>query len=353
MPGSAPTLRSLARTLGLSRTTVSDALRGSPRVDPSTAARVKVAAREAGYRRNPLAGALMSELRRSRGTAFRGVLAAIDFNEPDRPDYAARYHRELVLGGETRAVELGFKVEKFVVGRAGLSVSRLDSILQSRGIHGVILLPAWDEPDLSNLDWTRFAGIYTDYIIERPALHSVCSDHYRSLLAALQRLATLGYRRPGLFLQKHQDERLQYRWGAAFRAFQESHPGIKPVPPLIVESFTRESFTPWFKRHKPDVVLGHNTEAIDWMEHLGADVPATHGFVCLNVLMKTRPCAGLDLQPRQLGARATELLIAQLQRNETGIPEWPSTTTIPARWMDGPTLRSAKPSKHANAPHET
>ena len=69
------------------------------------------------------------------------------------------------------------------------------------------------------------------------------------------------------------------------------------------------------------------------------------GCACLNVLMKTRPCAGLDLQPQQLGARGTELLIAQLQRNETGIPEWPTTTTIPARGIDGPTLRSAPPSK--------
>src|SRR5690606_23305757 len=139
------------------------------------------------------------------GAAFRGVLAAIDFNEPERPEYAGQYHRELVLGAEARAVELGFKVERFSVGHAGVSVQRLDSILQSRGIHGVILLPAWEDPDLSALDWTRFAGIYTDYIIERPALHSVCSDHYRSLLAALQRVAGLGYRQPGLFLHRHQD----------------------------------------------------------------------------------------------------------------------------------------------------
>ncbi len=341
MPGPAPTLRSLACVLGLSRTTVSDALRGSPRVDPDTAARVRKVAREAGYRRNPLAGALMSELRRSRGTAFRGVLAAVDFTEPERPSHAASYHKELVTGANTRAVELGFKVESFSVGHAGVSVQRLDSILQSRGIHGVILLPSWDEPDLSALDWSRYAGIYTDYIIERPALHSVCSDHYRSLLAALQRLAGLGYRRPGLFLQKHQDERLQYRWGAAFRAFQESHPALKPVPPLLDDTVTRENFLKWFRRHKPDVVLGHNTDAIAWMESAGARVPATHGFACLNHIMKTRACAGLDLQPRILGARAAELVIAQLQRNETGIPEWPSTTTIPARWTDGPTLRPA------------
>jgi DNA-binding LacI/PurR family transcriptional regulator len=340
MSDPAPTLRSLARTLGLSRTTVSDALRGSPRVDPDTAARVKKAAKEAGYRRNPLAGALMSELRRSRGTAFRGVLAALDFNEPTRPEHAARYHRELVVGAEERAAELGFKVETFGVGSTGVSVQRLDSILQSRGIHGVILLPVWDEPDLSKLDWTRFSGIYTDYIIERPALHSVCPDHYRSLLAALQRLAGLGYRRPGIFLQRHHDERLQFRWGAAFRAFQESHPAVKAIPPLIVEEFAREEFVAWFRKHKPDVVLAHHSEAIGWMESCGAELPATHGFVCLNVLMKTRPTAGLDLQPRILGARAAELVIAQLQRNETGIPEWPSTTTIPAKWTDGPTLRA-------------
>ncbi len=69
-------------------------------------------------------------------------------------------------------------------------------------------------------------------------------------------------------------------------------------------------------------------------------MPATHGFVSLNLLMTTRRCAGLDLQPRTLGARSAELLIAQLQRNETGIPEWPTTTTIPGRWVDGPTLRT-------------
>jgi LacI family transcriptional regulator len=35
-----------------------------------------------------------------------------------------------------------------------------------------------------------------------------------------------------------------------------------------------------------------------------------------------------------------ELLIAQIHRNEYGVPELPSTTTIPAAWVDGPTLRN-------------
>ena len=40
----------------------------------------------------------------------------------------------------------------------------------------------------------------------------------------------------------------------------------------------------------------------------------------------------LQSRSAKLGARAVELLIAQLQRNELGVPAWPTTTTVPARW---------------------
>jgi LacI family transcriptional regulator len=283
----------------------------------------------------------MSELRRSRGSTFRGVIAAVDIDEPDRPAHAARYHRELAVGATARAGELGFKVESFVMGGSGLSVQRLDSVLQSRGIHGVLLLPVWHEPDVSKLNWKLYSGVYLDYIIERPALHAVCSDHYRAIMNALTLLAGRGYRRPGLVLHRHNDARLQYRWSGAFRAFQATHPGITPVAPLMAAKPDRGEFVEWFRAVQPDVVLAHNTEIIEWMEGCGAQIPATHGFVSLNILTRLHPCAGVDLQPAIVGACAAELLVAQIQRNERNVPEWPTTTMIPARWVDGPTLRDA------------
>lgn len=340
--GSTPTVRSLARDLGLSHTTVSDALRGKGRVDPATVARVLKAANDAGYKRNPLAAAVMSELRRSRGGTFRGVLAAVDIVEPQRRDPHGIFHAELLAGGGARAVELGFKLETFVVDRTSLTVPRLDGILKSRGIHGVLVLPSWFAPDWTELDWPSFAGVYTDYVIERPALHCVCCNHFRSTMALLVRLAERGYKRPGLYVERGRDERTQHRFGAAFRTFQETHEGVERVPPLFVATHNREEFTAWFRKHQPDVVLAHFTEVIDWMEACGARLPQTHGFASLNLLYKTRPCAGLDQQPRELGARAVEMLIAQLQRNETGVPAWPTTTTIPARWVEGPTLRKPR-----------
>jgi LacI family transcriptional regulator len=340
MKSPAPTVRSLARALGLSHTTVSDALRGKGRVDPATAERVKKAAKEAGYKRNPLAAAVMSELRRSRGGTFRGVLAAVDLFEPDRAPHGV-FHKELVAGGRARAIELGFKLEEFVVGTAGMTLPRLDSILQSRAIHGVLLLPSWYSPDWSGLEWSRYAGVYTDYVIEQPALHCVCCNHYRSMIAVLTRLAARGYRRPGLVVERGRDDRTHRRFSAAFRSFQESDPGIEVIPMLISDERRQSDFNAWFRQHKPDVVLAHFTEVLDWMEAAGARVPETNAFVSLNLLYKTRPCAGLDQQPRQLGARAVELLIAQLQRNERGVPEWATTTTIPARWVEGPTVRKS------------
>jgi LacI family transcriptional regulator len=335
----APTVRSIARALGLSHTTVSDALRGKGRVDPTTAERVRLAADEAGYRRNPLAAAVMSELRRSRGGTFRGVLAALDLYEPGRAPHGA-FHRELLQGGRARAVELGFKLEEFIVGLEGMTVPRLDAILQSRGINGVLLLPSWYAPDWSQLDWSRYAAIYTDYVIDRPALHCVCCNHYRSMLSILSLLTARGYRRPGLYIERGRDERTQRRFSAAFRSFQEApDAGCERVPPLICDERRQGEFVTWFRRYNPDVVLAHFTDVIDWMQAAGARIPDAHGFVSLNVLYRTTPCAGLDQQPRELGARGVELLIAQLQRNDCGIPQWPTTTTIPGRWIEGPTIR--------------
>jgi len=335
-----PSLRELARSLGLSHTTVSEALRASPRVKAATRERVLKAARDVGYRHNPLAGALMSEMRRSRSGTFRGVLAVIDLDGPEkRPANAARYHVELTRGASERAVELGFKIEPFIIGHNDISISRLDAILKTRGIHGVFLLPSSEDPDLTQLDWSRYAGVYADYIIEHPGLHSVCSDHYRSMLTTLQRLHALGYKRPGLVLNRHHDERLLYRWEAAFQAYQNHHSGFTRLPPLIVPEIGKPDFCAWFKAAKPDVVLCHRAEAIEWMEACGASVPRTHGFCCLNIMVNVVPCAGLDLQPWLLGVRGAELLIAQIHRNEYGVPDIPSTTTIPAAWVDGPTLR--------------
>ncbi|PTY08722.1 LacI family transcriptional regulator [Opitutaceae bacterium EW11] len=339
--GAVPTVRYLAKLLKVSPTTVSEALRDLPRVRVETRLRIQKAADALAYRPNPLASAVMSEMRKNRRSLFRGMLAAVALDEPERPPAASAFFRAILEGATNRAKELGFGLETFLVGPRGVKIPRLDAILQSRGIRGVLILPAWDPPDFSRLNWRNYAGVYTDYLIENPALHSICSDHHRSMTSALERLHARGYRRPGLFLKSHQDQRLQRRWEAAFLAFQRHAPGLETVPPLVSDTIDRASFNAWFRRHRPDVVLGHDVRARDWMRECGAKIPDTHGFFCLNLAEHPEPCAGLDQQPEWVGARATEIVVGELHRNQFGIPDHPSLTTIVARWVDGPTIRGA------------
>ncbi|OIQ95000.1 DNA-binding transcriptional repressor MalI [mine drainage metagenome] len=346
-PMATPTLRSLARSLGLSRTTISDALRGSPRVNPETVQRVRAAAEAAGYERNPLTAAVMSHLRRSSGQKFRGVIGAIEMIDGPQTDHAKRYNESVFEGVTERANRLGFKVERFQTSPDGVRLNRLDTILHTRGIQGLVILPVLAFPDFSALSWPRYTGVYIDYLINHPPLHCVCSDHYRSMIALLQTLHERGYHRPGLYMEIPHDERLHFRWEGAFLALQRYLPGIDAVPVLRLKSVTRDDFASWFKKYDPDVVIGHKIDALGWMKECGAKTPKTHGFVCLNSLRTNGDCAALDFQAPQLGARAAELVIGQLLHNEFGVPPEASLTTIPARLVEGPTLRTAAPKKRA------
>ena len=335
----APSINTLARTLGLSRTTISDALRGKGRVSPDTVSRVRQAAVAAGYRPNPLVATVLGSINRARSASFRGALAVVDIHEPEHPH--GPFPRELIAGAKERAAEMGFSIAEFAVGPDRLPWSRLDSILQSRGAHGIIVLPSWFPADLSALDWSRYAGIYTDYLTTGPTLHSVSPDHYGSMLDLVARLAARGYRRPGLILERQRDERIGRRQSAAFCAAQPACSG-QPVPPLITAAYPdfAAEFAPWFRAHRPDVVLSHFPETRDWMRACAPNATPP-GFVLLNILDRTQPCAALDLQPRVLGARAAEMVVGQVLRNEFGVPTWPSRTTVQARWVEGPTVRAA------------
>ncbi|MCF3651653.1 LacI family DNA-binding transcriptional regulator [Synoicihabitans lomoniglobus] len=338
-----PTLRTLAKELGLSRTTVSDALRGSPRVKAKTIERVRAAADAAGYQRNPLTGTVMSLLRRSGGQEFRGVIGIIDFVPEDRSPHAQRYADAVVAGIDRRADELGFKAERFEVGPKGMHLKRLDTIMHTRGIQALIILPAVGFPDLTALNWNRYTAVYTDYFIDRPGLHCVCSDHYRSMVALLNETHRRGYRRPGLYMEIPLDERLQFRWEGAFVALQKYLPDITEVPPLRLAKISKKEFLIWFKKHNPDVVFGHDSDALQWMKEAGARVPETHSYVCLNSLRAQTGCTALDFQSGQLGARSAELVTAQLLHNELGVPREPSLTTLPALLVEGNTLAKVKP----------
>jgi len=336
----APTIRSLARRLRLSVATVSEALRDSPRVQPVTRARVQRVAQQLGYKVNPLLGAALSAVRRARHQQYRGTLALIDTDEENRAQYVL-FHREIIAGAEARAQELGFQTELFWLGERApaLPHRRLAGVLHARGISGAVLLPFNTAQDLSDFDFSRLAAVQMDHCLVQPRLHTILPDHYVSMMHALERLTQRGYRRIGLCLEQRKDVRLKNKWSSGFLAYFRSYARDTGIPGLIEPQLTRSAFLSWFRHYKPDLVVGHFQPMVDWLREIKVRVPEDVGYFNLNVTERTAPCAGLDLEPRRLGAAAIETVVAMLHRQERGVPAFPQTITLEATWVEGPTLR--------------
>ncbi|MDB6169579.1 MAG: hypothetical protein JWM88_2443 [Verrucomicrobia bacterium] len=335
---SAVTLGFVAKTCGISSATASRALSGHPNVRAAIRARVQAVAQAHGYRRNHLVSTIMGQVRSARTQHFLGNLALVHVPSPAQPTLRPVQLR-MIRAAEERAAELGFRAGVFSLGdRAGGSAA-LARVLQARGVLGVVFLQPNSNRTTEGFPWEHFTSVQIDYDSPMLVQHTVSLDHHFTLVAALARLAALGYRRIGLFIERHKDERLVHKWSAAFRSFQENHGGVGSVPVLMSERISRPAFLAWQRTHRPDLVLGHVDRALGWLQRAGITAPKDIGFFNLNWNERMRPCAGLDLRPELHGVVAIETLAAQIQRNERGMPANPQTVSILGRWVDGPTVR--------------
>jgi LacI family transcriptional regulator len=334
------TLRALAQRCGISPATVSRALSGHPNVSAKVRAKVRQFAEREGYQRNQLISGVMAQVRNARTQHFVGNLAVVHVPAPEQPELRPMQQR-MIAGAQARAQELGFKIGTFTLGPGAKAPATLARVLRARGVMGVVFLHSNSNGKVAAFPAHDFAIVQIDYDSPELRHHTVSLDHHFTLIGALSRLRAGGYRRIGLFLERHKDDRLLHKWSAAFRSFQENQGGIGSIPPLQVTAVTAAEFNPWRKAHKPDLVIGHVDRAVAWLGEAGLRVPEAAGFFNLNWDERTRPCAGLDLRPELHGSVAVETLAAQIQRSERGWPADPRTVMFSGQWVDGPTLRPA------------
>ncbi len=322
-------LRKLAADLGVSHSTVSAALRGLPGVKPTTRERVRSFAASSGYRLNPLASAVMGELRRARGGVFRGVLAVLRL-EP-RALLAAeteRAQRRAAAGVAERAAELGFGIEEITLGQRGHEPARLEDILVSRGVDGVLVFAPEDDERMRLVDWSRLNAVVIGPAAAEHGLCAVCIDHLDAAARALGRLRAAGYRRPGLVLRSNESAESRRRWAAAFQvawaagAGEAAGRGGEKAPRLFVlEADHGEEFRRWVETELIDVVVS------------GADKRSRYPIPAFSLDLPGERTteAGIDQGHERFGARAVDLLTEQLMRNREVTRE-ASVTLLPARW---------------------
>lgn len=335
----------IAGQAGVSKNTVSLALRHDPQIPAATRARIERIARRLGYAKNPVVAQLMTELRKAHPSGYRRTFALLNANmdpqafvrHPTIPAYVAGCRRRAALHGCT--------LDEFWLHDAELHGERLSRVLRARGIRGVIVVGMMKEnrlPPRFAAVWRRHAVVVTGVRTHGPTLSFACVDHHALVLEAMARGARIGYRRPALVLEGAIDRLVEGRFSAGFGTGQQRLAASDRLPGFYeVEEARREPgrFLDWFRRHRPDVILTLHTVVREWLEAVDVLAPRDVGLIQLERRRGCDDWAGMDQHNDLTGEAAVDMLLSQLNNNEAGIPAFPRATLVAGSWGDGTTVR--------------
>lgn len=342
------TMSTIAHELGVSKNTVSLALRHDPQIPAATRERVQEAAKRLGYALNPVVAHLMAQLRRSHTGAPRHTLALVNAN---RDKDAFRAHPTLpsyVDGVRRRAAQQGYGVDLFWLHDPQLDGARLNRILRARGIRGVVVVGLMDEnrlPERFAATWRQHACVVTGLRTHEPTLSFCCVDHHALVLQAVERVLAMGYRRPGLAIDVRIDRLVEGRFSSGMWVGQQALPPEQRVAPfyeLEGGGPAADRFHAWLDRERPDVVFTLYNVVRRWVEARGLRVPRDLGLVQLERRSEPQDWAGMDQHNDRTGEAAVDMVISLLHRQELGVPDYPRATLVGASWVDGATVRRHK-----------
>lgn len=337
-------MQDVARQAGVHVATVSRALRRRRGVSDEVRAKVLHVAAELGYQINPLVSALIRSRRNPRRNNYQATLGVLT---PPWPYQAQSYredYRQLIEGAEQRAGGFGYRLEEFKLGARGMSAQRLSEILKARNIAGLILPPLYAAQDTIEVDWKHWPVVAIGYS-QRIPVPRVVHNHSRAMHLALAKCRQHGCERVGLILPRRVSEKVEDRWVAAYLLDQfRQRRRAAALPPLLLDGNPGpEAFTPWFKTHRPDAIIGlqHLTPVHRWLQAARIRVPETVALVTLDYREPGPRFPGIDQNYTQLGGLAVEQLVNLVERNDRAMMQRATVLAVDGVWRDGPTLGAA------------
>lgn len=346
------TLADVAREANVHVTTVSLAMRNHPRLPAATRIRIQKIADRLGYRPDPLLQALV---------AYRGM--TMPRRNPPTLAYVTNWntrfgwqkttaHPQFYAGALSKARELGFNLDHFWLREPGLTQARLNKILLTRGINGLIVASHQREVDVAlHLDWSHFSAVKIDYFPHQPGLHNVTNNQSGIIRLAMRRLIESGYRRIGFVMHRGWDHSVDHLWTAGFLCEQSTldpedriplflFPEPEPIEAWMAESKSDvivpvSSFGRWYRKYRPEVVISKASFVQSCFSAMGLKVPRDVAFVDVFLEHFNGRSAGVRQNHETVGALAVEILGGQLHHNKYGVPEIPTTTYVEGTWFPG------------------
>lgn len=326
-------IRDLARIAGVSRTTISLALRGSGEVSAATRERIQALAKKHDYRSHPAVNALMQQVGRRRKVHDEEVIAFI--RSGAIPEESALGPLEILDGATQEAHRLGFRLEVFWAGPAGRHSERLARVLYQRGIRGVIWGPMpYPHPPLS-FPWHRFVPIACTLSTEVHNLPAVHINHPAGMASVLVELRRRGAGHIGVVLNRTFEGRQNFGWSLGVDLHRH-RTGDKRVHIFMVDQqVDRQGILAWLEKKRIEVLVMTPDLYRDqpWLAKAVA-------FASLDVAStELGKVGGLYQNTRNIGRLAMGAVAVRLYNDHPGLPELALHTVAEAAFLPGESLR--------------
>jgi LacI family transcriptional regulator len=346
------TQKDVAHRAGVHHTTVSLALRNSPKIPEKTRRRLQDLAEIMGYRPDPTLRALISYRKSVRNAVH--VRPLLYLTQGDTPWGWQRVPAQAgcFAAAQRRAVELGYSLDHLWLGEPGFTPVKLARILRERRAAGVLLATRDRPMDIlgaHEIDWTTLAAVQIGTGDEGPAFNRVATNAAGVLHSALRHIREQGYKRIGLALQPDGTGFVEPSWSDVYRMEFHCSGATDLVPALILQDrseFDRDAaqFALWHQQHEPDVIVGFSGRAQNALHQARIRIPRDVAYV--ELLANLEPgLASIPSHHDQLATLAVEMLVHQIDRNEFGPPTIRITALIDGVWQAGISLpaREAAP----------
>ena len=321
------TIPDLARELGVSVGTVSNALNGTGRISDTTRERVLAAAARLGYRKNQTAAALRT-----------GGIGIVSLHIPPRTN-DLHFYMEFAFGLSARLAESGVDVLLSADPRTGPA--------RVRPVDAAVVVD-WTS-DMSAPPALLAAGVPVIAAegVPSPALTPdsiIAGNHAEVVAEAVDRAIRCGARRPVVLLpQAPHDSNWQQQIAAGFAAACERHGATSVVerfPIGITADQLLDLVDAVQSRHDPDCLV-FGGERLAGIAHTargfglpGSDIPWI--VSCSGDPVSELPSSALtviDGQPRRFGDRCGEVVLDVLTEHRLpSVLEWPMRVRWASHW---------------------
>ena len=336
-----PSMQDIAKRVGVHRSTVSLALRNSPRVLDSTKQKVLSVAKELGYVPNPYISVLMRNRRKGKPPPIMPSIALIT-SFPTRDGCVEEFPlvKPAIAAAKRQAESRGFKLEEVWAPLDKMDPARLSNILLTRGISGILLTPfprpVWNY----DIEWKRLAVVSWGMSLRKNRVHHVRSNHFSGMTMAMDECWRLGYRRIGLAMREEANTRVDDHWEAAYLLKLRQF-GLTDVPsPLFTKDWSKDVLIDWYRRGSPDVIISYTRKerALQWLRSDGIRIPEDVGMVSLSCAPDGELSGVIENWSLQ-AIRGVNLVIDLLADNVLGLHDYPNISMVDSTWNPGTTLR--------------